>query len=334
MKKITLSVVTFATLTLQAHDDWCLNHHISVYADYGYIHRGKINNRCLVESFTLPANVIIPQDIDDLASTTCLLSAKKLTKELQWESAIRGGIIYTSSPYAALELVYTYFYPWQARQNVKGNDDLRFPFLNVNFGLDYEKARRVVATYESFLQNGELNYWGYTSPPRVDYCSFSWNMGFRVMELNEKLKLAFSKENGDTSFYRIKTFNVLYGAQLGARLQVYPSPCWTWTFYAKGVAFFNTAENKVNITDENNTFTLRKYKKERWTDSYLIEAYGELAYNLNSFLSFHYGYQGFILTGVVLAPEQRDIKRSTRRRINTDGTIYINGMYGGLSFGF
>ncbi len=328
MRKITLVALSLTSISVYAQDYWCLDNRISIYADYGYIHR-----RGGTQNFTLVENTSELMLINGLIEPERVLSSKRLDRRMHWESAIRGGVVYHSDACGSLEATYTFFYPWEANTTVRRDGTLRFPFLELNFGIDYENADQVVALYRSKLQNGELNYWGHVTPQRVNYFSFSWNMGFRVMELEEKLRLAFTRRTA-TSFYTIRTDNILYGAQLGAMLQINPSCCWTWTFLAKGAAFFNTAENKVKITDEDNTFVLRKYKKKRWTDSYLIEAYGQLAYHWNSYFSLHFGYQGFILTGVALAPQQRDIRSVTKRRIRTKGQIDMNGMYGGVSFGF
>lgn len=321
MRTLSLAALLAIASPLVAHDYWCLNHHFNVYADYGYIRRQDVRDLSLVkrgESGTRSKTIIDNEDLE---------------KRLHWESAIRGGIIYNVDACTSWEATYTYFYPWTAKTSATGDDNLFFPFKDPTFGDDYRDASRVIASYDSRLQNGEFLYWWHKTPQRVDYFSFSWTVGFRYIYLREKLRLLFFRET-DISPYKIDTFSDLYGAQLGAMLQINPSCCWTWTFMIKGAGFFDVAKNEVEIRDQDDRIKIRDYKKNKWTDSWLLEGYGQLAYHWGSCFSLHFGYQGYILTGVVLAPNQRDIARTEHRRINAKGQIVIDGLYAGMDFSF
>lgn len=317
MKILLLAVALASTSSLIAHDYWCLNNHFSLYADYGYMRRQDVRDLSLVRQ--LPNRRV--------------LDTKALEERLGWESAIRGGVLYHVTACHSWEATYTYYYPWASRRTVTGNNNLFFPFKNPDFGDDYHLAFKAKACYESRLQSGEFNYWGHLTPQRVNYFAFAWTAGFRYMRLRESLRLLFYREE-DRSPYTINTLNNLYGIQLGGMLEVNPSECFTWMFWVKGAAFFNAGDNRVKIRDQNDQITIRAYEKSRWTDSYLLEAYGQLAYHFTSCLSIYAGYQGYILTGVVIAPNQRDIHTRSKRRINTKGQIVIDGVHAGLSFGF
>ena len=312
---------------LQADDYWCLDKHFSVRGDYGYIRRQEIRDLRLVEDTS------IMQELNGNLKAKKKMDTDDLVDRLGWESAFRGGLTYHSDECGSLEALYTYFFPWEATTTVNADGTLRFPFKDSTISVDYVDADRVEGKYKSQLQNGELNYWGHLTPQRVNYFSFSWNLGFRALYLRENFNLLFVK-GADKSDYSIDTYNILYGAQLGAVLEINPTCHWTWVFMIKGAGFFNVARNTVCIGDENNTITLREYTKKKWTDSWLLEGYGQLSYHFCSWFSVHYGYQGFILTGLVLAPEQRDVSARTRRRIKDEGQIVIDGMYGGLTFSF
>ena len=323
MRKLLLTFLTLTTLSIEAGDYWCLDKRLSIRADYGYMRRQEVRDLRLVEDTS--------QTIKDKPKKR--LDTDDLVDQFGWQSAIRGGLTYHGDACSSFEALYTYFYPWRAKSEKFADGTLQFPFKDPDLVFDYRDADEAVVEYKSRLQNGEFNYWGHITPQRVDYFSFSWNLGLRILFLKETLDLLFKKD-GDQSLYAIEARNTLYGPQLGAVLEINPSCCWTWTFIIKGAGFLNNAKNEVEIGDFNNTEEFRDYEKRRWTDSWLLEGYGQLAYHWYSWLSFHVAYQGFILTGLVLAPEQRDVHISEKRRINTKGQIVIDGLYGGLTLSF
>ncbi|NGX37446.1 MAG: hypothetical protein K1000chlam2_00602 [Chlamydiae bacterium] len=327
MRKLFPATLLLICANLQADDYWCLDKHVSIRGDYGYIRRQEIRDLRLVEDTS------VMQELNGNLKAKKVMDTEDLVDQFGWESAIRGGLTYHSSECASLEALYTYFYPWEGTRTVKADGTLQIPFEEFSIFSDYVNADRAEGKYKSQLQNGEFNYWGHLTPQRVNYFSFSWNLGFRAMYLREDLDLLFTK-GSNQSLYSIDTYDILYGAQLGAVLEVNPTCHWTWSFMLKGAGFFNVARNEVCIRDENNEVTLREYTKRKWTDSWLLEAYGEIAYHWNSWLRFQFGYQGFILTGLVLAPEQRDVRATTSRRIKDKGQIVIDGMYAGLTLSF
>ncbi|NGX59355.1 MAG: hypothetical protein KR126chlam3_00506 [Chlamydiae bacterium] len=324
MRKLLLASIAFVISSLQAQDYWCLDKRLSVRADYGYLRRQEVRNLRLVEDTSQTGGNGKPKK---------RIEADELVDLFGWESAIRGILTYHGSACSSLEAQYTYFYPWSSKIEKTADGTLQFPFKDPIITFDFTEADEAVVRYKSRLQNGELNYWWHITPQRVNYFSFSWNIGLRLIFLKETLDLVFKKDE-NKSLYAIETNNYLYGPQLGAVLEINPSSCWTWTFIVKGAAFLNDSHNEVEIGDFDNTEKFRDYEKMRWTDSLLIEGYGQLAYHWYSWLDLHFAYQGFLLTGLVLAPEQRDIHVSEKRRINTKGQILIDGLYGGLTLRF
>lgn len=323
MRKIFLAALFLCQISLQAQDYWCLDKHISIRADYGYFRRQGIRDLRLVEDTS--------QVVGEKPKK--LLDTDDLVDRFNYQSAIRGGLTYHNEECSSLEALYTFFYPWSTKSRVFADGTLQFPFKDPFISIDFRNADEAVARYRSWLQSGEVDYWGHVTPQRVCYFSFSWTLGLRMFFLEERFKLVFKR--GDTeSRYKIKTHNNLYGPQLGAMFEINPSCWWTWTFIVKGAGFLNDAENKVLITDLNDTFELRDYTKRKWTDSWLLEGYGQLAFHWCSWLSLEFAYQGFILSGLVLAPAQRDVSASEKRRINTKNQIIIDGLYAGLMISF
>ncbi len=316
MRKKNLVFLLLVASTTYAQDYWCLNHHIALDAEYGYMRRSDIRDLPLVKE-----------------KKKTVINTDDLVEKMGWESAIRASATFRISACASLEGQFTYYYPWKASKKVDGDENLRLPFKRSDFAFDYEEADKAEATYVSRLQNGELNYWGHVTPQRANYFSFSYLVGLRYMYLRETFQLTFRKGT-DKSDYKIKATNQLVGPQLGFVFEVNPTRCFSWLFQIKGAGFLNSLQNDTFLGDENNTIILRDFTKERWTDSWLIEGYGQLAYHIWPSLSIHVGYTGFILTGVALAPEQRDIRTSNQRFIEDKGQIVIDGGRAGITRSF
>lgn len=335
MRKFSLAALFALATPLFAQDYWCLNNPFSIDIDYGYIRRQNTGDVSLVKQLSIPIVVIEDENLVNLLreESNTKISSEDLQDELGWQSAIFGKIWYHVDACHSWEGVYTYYFPWSATETKRGENNLFFPFRDVTYADDYIFAFKAKAHYDTRMQNGEFNYWGHLTPQRVDYFSFSWTAGFRFLYLKDRMKLTFFREE-DHSPYRIHTINYLYGAQLGAMLQINPSRCWTWTFMVKGAGFFNDAENRLRIRDQDNQITLCAYDKCHWTDSWLLEGYGELAYHWNSCISTYFAYQGFLVNGVVLAPNQIDKKRTCKRRIRSEGTIIVDGARLGFDFSF
>lgn len=138
----------------------------------------------------------------------------------------------------------------------------------------------------------------------------------------------------ETSDYKIETKNFLYGVQLGAIFEVNPTSRWTWSITAKGAGFLNDARQKTFVGDEGNEITLASYTKERWQGSWLLEGIGRISYRWGNCFHIFAGYQAFLLTGLALAPEQRDVELTTRRYLTVSGQIILDGFFAGMNFSY
>lgn len=325
MKKFVFAALSCASTLAYGYygeEVWCYDETISLRADYGYFRRQEVRDLRLVEDTSQTKNGKPKKRLD----------TDDLVDRFHWNNAIRGLLTYHSDECASLEALYLYFFPWRGREEKTAKGTLQFPF-KFPIGFDFQDADKADVKYKSWLQNGELNYWGHLTPQKVNYFSVSWNFGLRAIFLKEILDMSF--ERGDsTSPYDIETRNTLFGPQLGAMLEINPTCRWTWTFLIKGAGFLNNAKNELYIGDYDNTITLRDYSKKRWADSWLLEGYGQLAYHYLSWLSLYFAYEGFILTGVATAPAQRDVHTYSKRRINTKNQIVIDGLLSGLSISF
>ena len=328
MKTPLLAALLVTSSTAFAEDYWCLNRRIKIQIDYAYLRRQDVRDLRLVEE------VPFFQELNKFKGKE-KLETEDLEKRLNWESGIRGGLTFYADECSSIELLYTYVYPWRATSIVVPSPGtlLRFPFKDLTHNQDYHNANKVKARYTTWYQQGEINYWRHVTPQRCDYFSFSWNIGMRLGLVREKFNMAFTR-GASVSDYKIVTKNVLFGPQLGAMLEINPYSCITWTFMLKGAGLANIAENNVDIRDDNNTVQLREYRKTRWTDSWLVDCYGQLSYHFTRSTSVHVGYQGLFLWNLAIAPNQRDVSVHSHRKINDEGRATIDGIYAGLDFNF
>lgn len=321
MRKIVFAASVFilalSSTQLQAYNYCCYDTPYLISADYAYMRRSDLRSFSIVQN----------------QNGKKMIKSKDLIDKMGWESAFRLGATITGTEEHSFEAQFTYFLPWSASETETGDQNLSVRFDDPFFTNDFFNFDVANAKYKSWLENAELNYWYSLTPRRSDYFSFSWIFGFRFLYLKERFQLDVF-QGLDQSTYNIKTLNLLYGPQLGAVFEMNPSSKWTWTFMVKGAGFVNDAENSVLLVDDNSDFVLRDFKKKRWTNSWLLEGYGQLAYHWRKQWSFHFAYQGFVVTGLSLAPEQIDYSSSTSSTIKQHGQIVIDGLYAGIDFTF
>jgi len=321
MRKISLIALSLSAASLQGHYCYCPSNDIVFFADYAYLNRGEIRDFRLVENTRNPRDPFKVLDTEDVVES------------LGDQSAIKAGILWDRNIERSLEIFYTYVIPWSTTKKVRDAGVLSYPFREIQPLLGFINADQVIIKYRTQLQNGELNYWIHVTPQYVNYFSFSWDMGLRYINLQEHFSLRFIKPATEAR-YAVKTGNNLYGVQLGAVLEVNPTDYWTWSFMVKTAAFVNQAHTHVNVTDPSDANVPPSYSRHRLASTGLLEGYTQLAYHMSDFVSLNVGYQGFILFGLALAPEQRALSKRRMTNFRTSGQIVINGFYVGANLRF
>lgn len=311
-----------------AADNTGADNHWTFAADWNYLRRSEVPHKAVVLGIT---------NSSGQTKTENLLSAKDLLKKFDWESGIRGSLIYNSSDESSLEAQYLYVFPWEGEESIKENLlSLSEPNLTSLIPISYtffslQLPAQITASYHSRFQSAELNYWRFLTPKRVNYFSFSWILGFRYINLRETLNVHY-KTSLFTAGHNIHTLNQLYGAQMGGVAEINPTKHWTWTFIVKGAAFLNVAENKDYFASGINQ--LINYEKRKKAPSYLLEGSGSLSYYFNSHLSIYAGYQFLWLSGVALAPKQINRSIPAHRYIKVVSNILLDGAFAGISLAF
>jgi hypothetical protein len=310
------------------HND-SLNHRWNFLGEFVYMRRTKINNEALVFDPTKPQCPL----------TSCPnfagISSKQLVNDMGFEPGYRVGISYMDTPKSSFEGNFLYVSPWSAERTETKTAGLYFPFKDIRTTGDYYKADKAKAAYKNGFWDVELNYWRHLTPRRLDFFSVSGIAGLRYFHWNESLKLTFFKST-DESDYRIKTKNDVFGAQVGGNLQMNPTQWLSWDLTAKVGAMFDSAEQQSVLRDFNNTVLLAKYRKQEWQVGIYTDVAAQVGFQFKDHFNLHAGYQFLFFSGLALAPGQVDKKLDVGagKKINTNGTAIIHGLFVGLTLSF
>lgn len=263
-----------------------------------------------------------------------VLDARQLMEEFHYEPGYRVGVSFNRAKSWTLEATYFTLAEWEGQRSVSGNGTLSFPFSDSNYTQDYTQADHARGEYESRFYNAEFNYWKHATPRDENYASLAWMLGLRYAYLPETFNLIFHKGE-DRSNYKIKTQNFMGGVQAGVDIQWMPTTRLSWDLVAKIGEMLNLARDKVFLGDQNNTVTLRRFKKHEYNGTFFVDLAVTLGYTFPSWMNTHVGYQMIYLTGLALAPEQVDKRAGGHAgRLLVNGEAIIHGLYAGLLFSF
>lgn len=315
---------------LSAHDDWSLNNHWNVTADFVYLKRNELHRKDVVYNSKKAVDLVC-HPCEDFS----VLDTKKVMQDFDFEPGYRLTLSYTSNQRSTIEATFMTTDHWEGEKTVIGSQSLSFPFNNSNYTKDFNMADKAMAEYKSQFYNGELNFWRHFTPRRGDYFSVSGIFGLRYLQLDEKFALTFTKGT-DVSSYDIHTWNYMGGAQIGLNLQVIPMRWFAWEITGKVGEFLNHSKQHTFLGDDNNTLTLRKFRKLHFEGTFFADVEALITFQWTANVNFHAGYKVIYLNGVALAPNQIDkgTSHDSGKRVNDGGIIYIHGIVAGINLGF
>lgn len=266
---------------------------------------------------------------------TSQMTAGGLIDNFNFECGWRLGAYLRTAKTRWLEATYMHIDPWAATKEAHGDQDLLFPFATKHLVPGFSFADRALSHEVSHLEGGELNYWIFMTPSRANYFSFSWLAGLRYLRLDESFSVSFLEGLGDGR-YETSTQNHLYGAQLGADLQMNPLRFLSLDLSAKIAGYWNFAEQHTYVGDLNKTLILRHTDAHNDNAALGLDIAAFFSLYISRYARIKIGYEMLYLTRLALAPEQvrKDILGSDGKHINTNGEALIHGGFAGLSIGF
>lgn len=183
-------------------------------------------------------------------------------------------------------------------------------------------------TYTSRFDSFEIAYWYHETPQRVDYFSFSWLAGLRMINFAESIDISNCQF---LSCYLVRVKNLPLGIEAGFDFQNNPWGRFSWLVRARAGIYANWIEKKVYLTD-NSFEVVKDHYYYKLQDTYLVEATPELIYRLKPFY-FTLAYNFLGLYNVALAPFQ--IHEGTPiRRIGSKKSLTLNSFQVGFGFYF
>ncbi len=311
--------------------------HVNITAEFVMLKREKIRNRCIVAE-DVPFEFKSANDCCNPVDS-CRCSTKDLVEDMNYEPGLRAALSILPDQKTTWEGRYMGFFFWKGICNVKGDDNLRFPFItqvvpfiNDNGTIDYFDADTAHAIYTSRFWSSELNYWRHVAPRRITYFSLSWVFGGRYMELDEKFKVTFQKDQRKSD-YRTRTHNHLVGAQTGIDFQVNPYDRITWGLALKIGGLANIADQKSSLRDDNNSVQLRSANPHGSNFCFLFDGAGFISYYPSSRFFVRISYEVLFLSDVALAPNQLGFT-SSGSNLEDKGAIILHGGFLGLGVNF
>ncbi len=339
---------------LLAQDDWSKNYAWTIFGEFAFFHRSNIRNKCLVEDRckdnsqqktrlsdgTLVCcsdpSVCCPPDF-------CILTTEDMTKGLGCEPGFRVGANFlfnrnTCDPYyGALKASFLYFDQWEATETRCGDGCFSFPYIDSACFIDFFDADIVTSTYKSKFYDVELNYWGYVTPPRMDYFSYAGIIGFRYLYMREKFDIDFTKRllfnQCSCSEFNARTENDMFAFQLGCDLQWNPMCTLSWNFTTKLGGIANSAWQKHEISDCDNCISICENECDKWQCGFLVDLEAAMTWLIHPRIFLRASYKFLYLNGVALAPEQVSLLQKPSC-IKANGEPMLQGGLVGFGFNF
>ena len=339
-----LSLTLILVIGLCFHGDLFGIHYrnFSVEGDYVYLKRIKTGNAHLVQS----AGVTNPSPI--VPSTPCVpgsgkrskcskvagsnfINSNNLVDKMGYEPGLRVGLKLYYNMCSTWELRYTGLLYWKGEKEINCPGNLRLPSCFVLNTQDYNFADRASAIYYSNLFTCDLNYWRHVTPRYLNMFSVSWTMGLRYIDIGEKIRLSYRK-NTNSSHFRVKTHNHLFGPQFGGDFECNPYRFLTWGFGARAGALYCRSKQNTFMNDVNSTVVLKDFHPSGSNFAYMAEFFPFIDFSVTKHFTFHFSYEAFYVGKVTLADKQIDFPDGDD--LYDDGNIVYHGLFAGIQFNF
>lgn len=225
--------------------------------------------------------------------------------------------------YSALEGTYFGTHFWRSTVAASDPNNLNLAGAIGLTAADFGQADAMNLVYSSQLHNAEINY--VTLGEGVSLLA-----GFRYLNWLEGLNIR-SQDLTNQSNYDLHTTNNLFGGQVGAR------SCWigsyvNWDLTGKAGLFGNCANQRQQLSDNNNTVSLRNVSSSGSAFSFVGDLNLNACRRLNQKWQVRAGYNIMLITGLALAPNQLDFTNSATSGTHLDrqGTVFLHGVNLGI----
>jgi len=340
MRKVLLTLVILVSLSAPIFGavKGTYYNHFAIELDYLLFKRANSShNRHLVEAAGGPVNFLPSAEPPECAKERgkTFIDSKGLIDDMHYDSGMSGAIKIFPSIWSTWEARYMGGFAWNGEKtrHCLENLNLDGPFAFET--QDYNFASHVKTIYDSKMHTFELNYIRYVTPRYTDHFSFSWMAGLRYFSINEKIKLYSTKTFPfvQTSRYRTRTENTLFGPQIGFCFEYNPYHFFTWGFMGKMGGLFNRDKQRTLMLDQNNTIVFRDIDRSGSTFAYTVQLYPFIEFRPTKHFFFEVNYQALYVGNIATA--DRNIKfHGSASLLDHEGYIIYHGLTGGIQFNF
>jgi len=264
---------------------------------------------------------LVLRDIVNPTEPNVVLSTSDLSFPFQVGPRVTLGHEFDST--YSLEASYFGIFNWHDTLTATGANNLNLPGdLGLTGGLAFIGADQVTVTYDSQVNNGELNL-------LHSYGNISCLVGFRYFNLGEHLNIVANDIVDGTGFYDVNAYNNMFGLQGGARL-VQACGNWSYDLTGKAGVYGNEISSSQSVEDAGTAL------RNVHTTGTAVAFLGELGLNGNYQFSQNWflrgGYQVYWIDGIALAPEQLDFTDTptSGTHLNKTGSLFMQGANAGL----
>ncbi len=306
-------------IDLFAHAEGAYQHNFSVEGDAVILRRANSAHRALA----------IPSVKKDSRSPH--INSETLIHAMSFDPGASMALKVYWDTFATWELRYTSFFDWEETKRIHSESNISLPGAKSDQTKDYTFADAAHAKYTSDLFNVEGNFILHVTPRFIDAFSFSWQVGMRYFEIDETLRMRFTKEKR-TSKYQADVWNYAFGPQGGVSLEYNPYAFLTWGLLAKGGFLLDLAEQKKKIRDNNNTIVIQNSLRSGAYFAYFFQGYPYIEIRVGKAFSFFFNYQVLYVGGIAVADKQGT--NPNKNHLNHTGHIIYHGatIGGGLNF--
>lgn len=225
---------------------------------------------------------------------------------------------------SAWEMLYFGAQQWNQTQSIASLNNLDLPDPLGGLADDFNNADIFGVTYQSHLNNAELNY-------LRDAEGVSWLIGFRYLNWEESLRLSATDNDSDVSAYQLGTSNNLLGVQIGGRA-MHRGCRWDWELTGKAGIFGNEVVQNQSLFDNDSTTVLRNVSVKTSGAAFIGDVNLSAHCRLNDMWSLRAGYSLIGITNLALAPNQLDFSNgpSSGRGVDRNGSILLHGLNVGI----
>ncbi|MCB1110844.1 MAG: hypothetical protein KDK64_07660 [Chlamydiia bacterium] len=312
--------------------------HFAIELDYVLMRRANSHNKHLVSAAGgpqgLPASAIPIECRKERGKA--LIETKDLIHDMWFDSGFSVAAKIFPSIYSTWEARYVGGLAWTGKKNKYCPRNLDLDGNIAQFTRDYNFASRVKSVYNSKMYTYELNYWHHVTPRYTDHFSVSWLAGLRYFDIDEKVKMYFTKffvGIPETSRYRVRTENTSFGLQIGGDIEYNPYHFLTWGLVVKVGGLFNRDKQRTLMLDNNNTVVIRDIDKSGSNFAYMAQVFPFIELRPTKHFFFIVNYQ-VLYVGRIATADRNMVFHGQGDILDHDGHIIYHGATGAIQFNF